>query len=112
MNIQSGASLQPQSIHVDQQNGTFEIAWEDVSGKVALADMRKLCPCALCDDLREQQAQMSGLHMISESEMPSVVLKDVIPVGNYAVQLRWQDGHDTGIFPYSFLKELIGSHSD
>ena len=112
MNIQAGASLQPQSIHVDRQSGMFEIAWDDMSGQIALTDMRKLCPCALCDDLREQQTQISGLHMISETEMPSAVLKEVVAVGNYAVQLRWQDGHDTGIFPYSFLKELIGSSSD
>lgn len=28
------------------------------------------------------------------------------PIGNYAVALRFNDGHDTGIFTWSFLKEL------
>ena len=28
------------------------------------------------------------------------------PVGNYAVVLRFNDGHETGIYTWSFLKEL------
>ena len=28
------------------------------------------------------------------------------PIGNYAVVLRFNDGHDTGIYTWSFLKEL------
>jgi DUF971 family protein len=30
----------------------------------------------------------------------------VEPVGNYAVVLRFNDGHETGIYTWSFLKEL------
>jgi DUF971 family protein len=26
-------------------------------------------------------------------------------VGNYAIALRFSDGHDTGIFPYRFLRD-------
>jgi len=102
----------PKSIHVDRDAQTMEIAWDDVSGRVTLADMRKMCPCALCDELREQQSQSQGLHMISTNEMPSAVLNEVIPVGNYAVQMRWQDGHDTGLYTYGYLRELIGTGSD
>ena len=28
------------------------------------------------------------------------------PIGNYAVVLRFNDGHETGIYTWSFLKEL------
>ena len=28
------------------------------------------------------------------------------PVGNYAVQLRFNDGHESGIYTWGFLKEL------
>ena len=30
----------------------------------------------------------------------------VVPVGNYAVQLRFDDGHDSGIYSWSVLHEL------
>ena len=30
----------------------------------------------------------------------------VEPIGNYAVRIRFSDGHDTGIFTWSYLHEL------
>jgi len=112
--MMTGSVSPPKRIHVDRQAGFFEIAWDDADGRIALSEMRRACPCALCDDLRAQQTQISGLHMIADAEMPSAVLTQVIAVGNYAVQLRWEDGHDTGIYTYSYLRELIatqlGSH--
>lgn len=35
-----------------------------------------------------------------------VNISAVEPVGNYAVLLRFNDGHATGIFTWSYLKEL------
>ena len=35
-----------------------------------------------------------------------VGITEIIPVGNYAVQIRFSDGHDTGIFSWDYLREL------
>lgn len=35
-----------------------------------------------------------------------VVLESVIPVGHYALQLVFDDGHDSGIYSWSYLREL------
>ena len=35
-----------------------------------------------------------------------VTISKVSPVGNYAVRLAFNDGHDTGIFTWKFLSEL------
>lgn len=35
-----------------------------------------------------------------------VNISAIEPVGNYAVVLRFNDGHETGIYTWSFLKEL------
>ena len=35
-----------------------------------------------------------------------VNIRDVIPVGNYAVLLKFDDGHETGIYSWSTLYEL------
>jgi DUF971 family protein len=112
LNMTTGSVSPPKRIRVDRQAGFFEIAWDDAEGRIALSQMRRSCPCALCDDLRAQQTQISGLRMIADAEMPSAVLTNVIAVGNYAVQLRWEDGHDTGIYTYAFLRELIGAKLD
>jgi DUF971 family protein len=36
----------------------------------------------------------------------SVAILEVIPVGNYAVRLAFDDMHSTGIFDWSYLREL------
>jgi len=36
----------------------------------------------------------------------NVAITDIKPVGNYAVQFTFSDGHDTGIYSWSYLREL------
>ncbi|MFN2327868.1 MAG: gamma-butyrobetaine hydroxylase-like domain-containing protein [Chromatocurvus sp.] len=36
----------------------------------------------------------------------NVVLESVIPVGHYALQLVFDDGHDSGIFAWGYLRDL------
>ena len=40
-----------------------------------------------------------------------VKIEALEPVGNYAVRIRFDDGHDTGLFTWDYLHEL-GSHHD
>ena len=40
-----------------------------------------------------------------------VTIERVDPVGNYAIQPKFSDGHDTGIYSWDLLYEL-GSHQD
>jgi DUF971 family protein len=35
-----------------------------------------------------------------------VGIEELSPVGTYAVQIRFSDGHNTGIFSWDYLKEL------
>lgn len=32
--------------------------------------------------------------------------KDLFKIGNYAIGLRWGDGHDTGIYPFDYLRKI------
>ena len=36
----------------------------------------------------------------------SVRIMGLEPVGNYAVRIRFDDGHDTGLFTWAYLKKL------
>jgi DUF971 family protein len=40
-----------------------------------------------------------------------VKIEALEPVGNYAVRIRFDDGHDTGLFTWDYLHEL-GSHHE
>ena len=39
-----------------------------------------------------------------------VRIEKVVPVGNYAVKLVFDDGHDTGLFTWRYLHELGTEH--
>ena len=36
----------------------------------------------------------------------NVRIVDIEPIGNYAIRLIFDDGHDTGIFTWEYLREL------
>ena len=36
----------------------------------------------------------------------NVTIKDLRPVGNYAVRIAFDDGHDTGLFTWTYLQQL------
>lgn len=42
----------------------------------------------------------------------SVKIKGLESVGNYAVRIRFDDGHDTGLYAWSYLRELGQEHTE
>lgn len=40
-----------------------------------------------------------------------VNIVQVDPIGNYAVRIRFSDGHDTGIFTWAYLRELSAEYT-
>ena len=34
------------------------------------------------------------------------IIKNIETVGEYAIQITWKDGHNTGIYTYEYLQEL------
>ena len=84
----------------------------DVSSEV----LRSNCPCAICEKQRLQSIDKQGLQnkknslkIISSSIDEENFLEEIQPVGNYAVKLKWKDGHNTGIYSFTTLARL--SHS-
>ncbi|MEM7518004.1 MAG: DUF971 domain-containing protein [Planctomycetota bacterium] len=64
------------------------------------AQLRGLCPCAACVH------ELTGKRMHDPASVPAdMTHKDVQLVGNYALAIAFADGHDTGIFPFTFLRD-------
>jgi len=79
------------------------IIWDDVTeSKLNLKELRKRCPCATCLAERDKQSKMY-IPLFAENQM---TVKSINQVGNYAVQITWNDGHNTGIYEYYFLKRF------
>lgn len=78
------------------------ISWDDGSESLLqLANLRKSCPCANC--IAEKLNKPATYIPLLAS--PQLTLRDIKMVGNYAIQLVWQDGHDSGIYTFDKLKE-------
>ena len=85
----------------------LSISWAD--GGQSLFDVRELrlaCGCASCVD------EWTGEERIDPQSVPDDVRPTRIePVGRYAIQIYWSDGHETGIYPFERLRSLAaGTH--
>src|SRR5574338_832672 len=77
------------------------IIWDDgKEDSIDLKELRKNCPCATCLSEREKQSKMY-IPLFAENQ---ITIKSIDQVGNYAIQINWNDGHNSGIYEYSFLK--------
>jgi DUF971 family protein len=41
-----------------------------------------------------------------ESISEELIINDLSLVGRYAINFRWSDGHETGIYSFRYLREL------
>lgn len=100
----------PRALHLDR-GSSLTIDWDDGRRSVIpLADLRKACPCAECRGRREAApSKAAGLPVIGRQADLSTQVKaeSAELVGHYALRIRWQDGHDTGIFEFSMLRRLV-----
>ena len=88
-----------------------EITWSDAHvSRYPFPYLRDLCPCALCNDEREKNAQLKAAGGnpggVLPMFKPRVTAKGANAVGNYALQIQFSDGHSTGIFSYEHLREI------
>lgn len=94
------ASFQPAVIRKSDPT-RIDVEWDDGhTSTYSAAQLRRLCPCAQCVN------EMTGVRMLDPASVPDdLVQHDVTLVGNYAVAVRFADGHQTGIFTFRFLRE-------
>lgn len=101
---QQDPHLSPRRIRVLRAQNLMCIEWQDDSvSELSLTWLRSNCPCASCRAARgESGAELDPL-ALSSGPMPSDRVAAVELVGGYAVRITWDDGHDTGIYAFSWL---------
>ena len=89
-------------------SGELGIIWEDGHESVyAPEQLRNNCPCATCKGRHPEEVRSHPFELKVIKQHPGqLTITRVTQVGHYAINLRWGDGHDTGIYTYDHLREL------
>ena len=105
MSTMAGLTAQtplPTSITVHQQSRVLEVGFADGQlFRIPFELMRVYSPSA------EVQGHGPGQEVLQTGKR-DVLLTGLEPIGNYAVQPTFSDGHDTGIFSWDYL-HFLGS---
>ncbi|QDV71256.1 hypothetical protein Poly24_49910 [Rosistilla carotiformis] len=98
----------------------LRITWSDnLVTEFTARQLRDACPCATCREKRRaaepeevdsDQApaprKPMGLPVLSAQETRPMAVLGMRPVGNYAYNIAFSDGHDSGLFTLDFLRAL------
>ena len=84
------------------------ISWEDGSESyIHMEKLRAASPSAENTGERDLLGKLYG--GTTQKSFPGVIVKSWRVMGGYAVQFDFSDGHSTGIYPFTMLKDLGGS---
>ena len=96
--------IEPEHIAISKSSGV-KIDWKDGHhSEYSLQYLRDKCPCATCAGTHgtPSAARANPFQMYK----PAAKIGSVEPVGNYALRLVWNDGHDTGIYSYDYFRKI------
>ena len=100
------ARLEPTTLQLI--GSELAIAWNDgTESYFAPERLRRACPCASCGGEPDVLGRVDQPDVTYTAD--SFELRGWDWVGGYAVQLRWGDGHRTGIYSYPYLRRLAAA---
>ena len=96
----------PRHLHLDRDRG-LEVEWPD--GRrihYPIAWLRRMSPSADSRELRKE-LESNPLAVLPAGTSSGPLRAEAIePVGNYAIRLRFSDGHASGIYSWRYLREI------
>jgi DUF971 family protein len=101
INLQKHVSEPPEAIDLLPDHA-IQIAWSGGRRTVIPAkELRDRCPCAGCVE------EMTGKKLLDPATIPDDIhAVSIQPVGNYAIQIEWSDGHATGLYTWETLRGI------
>jgi DUF971 family protein len=92
----------PTNIRALQAEQILELTWPDNRvDRLLYRFLRSECPCAACRN------EWTGERMLDPASIRAdLKVESMQPVGTYAIQLGWNDGHSSGLFSWETLREL------
>lgn len=91
-------------------NRSLRIQWSD--GELLdypFGLLRNACPCATCKERKkadEMKEPGDLLKILKPGEAVALDILEMRPVGNYAYNITFSDGHSSGLFTMELLREI------
>jgi DUF971 family protein len=107
------AAVTPLKVRVKKTEGTgVEIDWRD--GHQSAWNFRWLrdaCPCATCHAERESAGRAPGEPQPKSTDPLALYQApprpdEITPIGKYALGFKWNDGHNSGIYSWTYLRSV------
>ena len=113
--MKSATAYLPREIKRAGRDG-LRIRWADgLESELSSETLRRECPCAECRERRGDDSHAKpltgkkrSLSIIQNTKEEQLGLQAIWGVGQYAIGIRWDDGHDSGIYTYELLAQLAG----
>jgi DUF971 family protein len=96
----------PEHIAVSKSKG-IHIDWKDGhASDYPLQYLRDHCPCAGCAGTHGTPPAAAAPPNPFQMYQPALRIESIEEVGTYALRIRWNDGHNTGIYSWERFREL------
>ncbi len=102
----TAAQVTPLDINLNLKDQKLAIAWQDGRrSEFQLGRLRRVCPCATCR--KERDVPSTSLPILKiPAGVDKIEVIDAELMGRYAINLKWSDGHNSGIYDYKYLRAL------
>ena len=95
-----------QLVDLQPVGADLALKWNDGAEHfVPLESLRRACPCASCAGETDVMGNVAKGPETAFTEA-SFQIKHLQPVGGYAVQIFWKDGHGTGLYALEYLRTI------
>lgn len=99
-------ATEPEHIAIAKSKGVH-IDWKDGhQSEYPNEYLRLECPCATCAGTHGTTPLKEQVQSPFPMFKPVVKIVDVEAVGNYAIRIRWSDGHATGIYSFDLFRRI------
>jgi DUF971 family protein len=106
---QTPGSFTLASLKADRE--ALQVSWSDGAvHRIPWKTLRDRCPCATCRLKRAEPPKPPApaplFNILKVEEVQPIRATAMTPVGNYAYQISFSDGHNSGIYTLEWLREI------
>jgi len=87
------------SLTVEKEAQTLSVSFADgLAVSFPLDSLRRACPCVMCRGGHDLMGVPIDPEIFLETPHKIRTVRGISPIGTYALQFTWEDGHNSGLY--------------